>query len=96
LNCSLWYRKVFKFVAIINYRQPDDVEKVIEEAVVNPDSKENEGGGWWDSLYSAAKSKVFLFFSHYLIIPTKYVFILKITNFSQLKCWNQLNVISVN
>ncbi|XP_060875514.1 BSD domain-containing protein 1-like isoform X1 [Metopolophium dirhodum] len=38
-------------------KQPDDVEKVIEEAVVNSGSKENEGGGWWDSLYSAAKSK---------------------------------------
>ncbi|XP_015370739.1 PREDICTED: BSD domain-containing protein 1-like isoform X2 [Diuraphis noxia] len=38
-------------------KQPEDVEKVIEEAVVNPDSKGNEGGGWWDSLYSAAKSK---------------------------------------
>ncbi|KAL4090703.1 hypothetical protein QTP88_025490 [Uroleucon formosanum] len=38
-------------------KQPGDVEKVIEEAIVNSDSKGNEGGGWWDSLYSAAKSK---------------------------------------
>lgn len=37
--------------------QPDEVEKINEEAVVNSESKENEGGGWWDSLYSAAKSK---------------------------------------
>jgi len=38
-------------------KQPDNVENVNEEAVVYSESKGNEGGGWWDSLYSAAKSK---------------------------------------
>ncbi|XP_050428377.1 BSD domain-containing protein 1-like isoform X2 [Adelges cooleyi] len=33
-------------------------EKVTEEVVTaNPESKETDGGGWWDSLYSAARSK---------------------------------------
>lgn len=45
-------------IAIIHYRQPDDVENVNEEAAVCSEPKGNEGGGWWDSLYSAAKSKV--------------------------------------
>jgi len=36
----------------------DDHHKVVgEEAIVCTESRGNEGGGWWDSLYSAAKSK---------------------------------------
>lgn len=48
----------------MNCRQPNDVEKICEnddevnEAIINSESNKNEGGGWWDSLYSAAKSKV--------------------------------------
>ncbi|XP_025411362.1 BSD domain-containing protein 1-like [Sipha flava] len=38
-------------------KQPSDVEIINEETIENPESKNNEGGGWWDSLYSAAKSK---------------------------------------
>lgn len=45
-------------IKVIRFRQPSDVENVSEEAIVNSESQENEGGGWWDSLYSAAKSKV--------------------------------------
>ncbi|VVC46239.1 Hypothetical protein CINCED_3A002924 [Cinara cedri] len=37
-------------------KQPNDVEDINEETIVSPE-KENDGGGWWDSLYSAAKSK---------------------------------------
>ena len=51
-------QKYILTVVIIDRSQPDEVEKINEEAVVNSESKENEGGGWWDSLYSAAKSKV--------------------------------------
>jgi len=38
---------------------PNDVQNVNETsgAIENLESKGNEGGGWWDSLYSAAKSK---------------------------------------
>lgn len=43
---------------IVDFRQPNDVQEVDEEVVVNPELKGVEGGGWWDSLYSAAKSKV--------------------------------------
>lgn len=53
--------KYFYFVlsvSNIDFRQPSDVEEVSEEAIVDSESKGNEGGGWWDSLYSAAKSKV--------------------------------------
>lgn len=65
--------KYFYFVlsvSNIDFRQPSDVEEVSEEAIVDSESKGNEGGGWWDSLYSAAKSKVhnlFLFY-HFIII----------------------------
>lgn len=48
-------------INVIHFRQPSDIENISKEAIVNSESKENEGGGWWDSLYSAAKSKVFLF-----------------------------------
>lgn len=63
--------KYFYFVLIvsnIDFRQPSDVEEVSEEAIVDSESKENVGGGWWDSLYSAAKSKVrYLFLFYYFI-----------------------------
>lgn len=38
-------------------KQPSEFQEVSDEVIVNSESKENEGGGWWDSLYSAAKSK---------------------------------------
>lgn len=47
----------------MNCRQPNDVEEIcdndqVNEAIINSESNKNEGSGWWDSLYSAAKSKV--------------------------------------
>lgn len=57
----------------IDFRKPNDVEEVNKEAIVNSESKENEGG-WWDSLYSAAKSKVcYLFLSYNWTIVIKYM-----------------------
>lgn len=50
--------KYILIIANIDFRQPSDVKEVSEEAIVNSESTGNEGGGWWDSLYSAAKSKV--------------------------------------
>lgn len=44
---------------LIDFRQPNDVDEGNEETIVSSE-KGNDGGGWWDSLYSAAKSKVCL------------------------------------
>lgn len=58
IQCKVYVKINFNHYANIDFRQPSDVKEVNEEAIVNSESKGNEGGGWWDSLYSAAKSKV--------------------------------------